>query len=71
MRKEFEWSKVSIDMSAAFETIRRRTTINLLETVGCFSDDLRLVQYLMANTTQVVRVKSTDSDVFNTCTAEM
>ena len=73
MRKEFEWSKVSIDMSAAFNTIRRRTTINLLETAGCSRDDLRLVQYLMANTTQsqVVRVKSTDSDVFNTCTAEM
>ena len=64
MRKKFEWSKVSIDMSAAFNTIRRRTTINLLEAAGCSRDDLRLVQYLMANTTLVVRVNSTDSDVF-------
>ena len=65
MKKKFEWSKVSIDMSAAFNTIRRRTTINLLEAAGCSRDDQRLVQYLMANTTLVVRVKSTDSDVFD------
>ena len=64
MKKSFEWSKVSIDMSAAFNTIRRRTTINLLEVAGCSRDDLRLVQYLMANTTLIVRVNSTDSQAF-------
>ena len=64
MRKEFEWSKVSIDMSSAFNTIRRRTTVNLLDAAGCSRDDLRLVQYLMANTTLVVRVNSTNSEVF-------
>jgi len=65
MRKEFEWSKVSIDMSAAFNTIRRRTTVNLIEAAGGSRDDQRLVQYLMANTTLVVRVNSTDSVVFD------
>ena len=54
MKKKFEWNKVSIDMSAAFNTIRRGTTIKLLEVAGCSRDDLRLVQYLMANTTLVV-----------------
>ncbi|XP_063673708.1 uncharacterized protein LOC134810943 [Bolinopsis microptera] len=65
MKKEFEWDKVSIDMSAAFNTIRRGTTIRLLEAAGCSRDDLRLVQYLMANTTLVVRVCSTDSEMFS------
>ncbi|XP_063682550.1 uncharacterized protein LOC134817344 [Bolinopsis microptera] len=65
MKKEFEWNKVSIDMSAAFNTIRRGTTIRLLEAEGCSRDDLRLVQYLMANTTLVVRVCSTDSEMFS------
>ncbi|XP_063695298.1 uncharacterized protein LOC134826737 [Bolinopsis microptera] len=65
MKKEFEWNKVSIDMSAAFNTIRRGTTIRLLEAAGCSRDDLRLVQYLMANTTLVVRVCSTDSEMFS------
>ena len=65
MRKEFEFSKVSLDMSAAFNTIRRGTTINLLEDAGCSRDDMRLVQYLMANTTLTVRVNSTDSEVFS------
>ena len=64
MRKEFEFSKVSLDMSAAFNTIRRGTTINLLEDAGCSMDDMRLVQYLMANTTLTVRVNSTMSKVF-------
>ncbi|XP_063680130.1 uncharacterized protein LOC134815520 [Bolinopsis microptera] len=52
-------------MSAAFNTIRRGTTIRLLEAAGCSRDDLRLVQYLMANTTLVVRVCSTDSEMFS------
>ena len=64
MKKKFEWNKVSIDMSAAFNTIRRGTTIKLLEVAGCSRDDLRLVQYLMANTL-VVRVCSTDSEMFS------
>ena len=38
MRKEFEWSKLSIDMSAAFNTIRRKTTMNLLSAAGCSID---------------------------------
>ena len=63
MKKEFEWNKVSIAMSAAFNTIRRGTIVKLLEVVGC--SDLRLVKYLMANTTLVVRVCSIDSEMFS------
>ena len=34
MKKKFEWNKVSIDMSAAFNTIRRGTTIKLAFELG-------------------------------------
>ena len=64
MKKEFEFSKVNIDMTSAFNTIRRQTTINLLEIVGCSSDDIRLVQYMMANTTLTVKVNGTMSPTF-------
>lgn len=51
-------------MTSAFNTIRRKTTINFLETAGCSRDDMRLVQYLMANTTLTVKVKNTMSPTF-------
>ena len=64
MKKDFEFSKVNIDMTSAFNTIRRQTTINLLEIAGCSSDDIRLTQYMMANTTLTVKVKSIMSPKF-------
>ena len=43
-KRKFEYSKVNIDMTSAFNTINRQTTINLLIDAGCSRDGIRLVQ---------------------------
>ena len=63
-RREFEYSKMNIDMSAAFNTICRQTTINLLIDAGCSRDDIRLVQYLLSNTKLTVTVNRSVSSEF-------
>lgn len=45
LEKEFEYSKMGIDMTAAFDTIKRSTILNLLEDAGCARDDVRLVRF--------------------------
>jgi hypothetical protein len=62
--KEWEYSKMGIDMSAAFDTIKRKTILRLLETAGCTDDEVRLVRYLLSNTKLQVRVKQELSDWF-------
>ncbi len=52
-------------MTSAFNTIRRQTAIDLLAEAWCTSDDQRLVQYLMSNTTLTVKVNKTFSPTFN------
>ena len=56
--REFEYSKMGIDMSAAFDTIKRRTVLKLLQQAGCTDDEVRLVRYLLSNTRLQVRVKN-------------
>ena len=63
MRKEWTFSKMGIDMSRAFYTIRD-TIINVLKDAGCSWDDIRLVQYLLSNTFIRVRVNSSLSEEF-------
>ena len=63
-KREFEYSKVNIDMTAAFNTIKRPTIINLLIDAGCSRDDIRLVQYLMSNTKLRVTVNKAQSGDF-------
>ena len=63
-RREFAYSKVNIDMSAAFNTILRQTTINLLIDADCSRDDIRLVQYLLSNTKLTVTVNRSVSSEF-------
>ena len=63
-RREFEYSKINIDMTAAFNTIRRQTIINLLIDTGCSRDDIRLVQYLLSNTKLKVTVNRAESGEF-------
>ena len=65
LKKDFEYHKVNIDMTAAFNTIRRGTTIRLLDDAGCSRDDIRLVQYLLSNTRLTVRVNTSLSTQFN------
>lgn len=63
-KRTFEYSKVNIDMTAAFNTIKRSTIINLLIDAGCSRDDIRLVQYLMSNTKLRVTVNKSQSGEF-------
>ena len=57
---------MGIDMSAAFDTIKRSTILNLLADAGCSDDDIRLVRFLLSNTKIRVRVNNTFSVVFET-----
>lgn len=64
--KEKRWSlhKMGIDMSSAFDTIKRSVLLDILVDAGCSEDDLRLVRYLLANTKLKIKVKSTLSGEF-------
>ena len=62
--KQWELSKIGIDMSSAFDTIKRRTILSLLEEAGCDSDEIRLVRYLLSNTKLKVRVGNALSTEF-------
>ncbi len=64
MRKNWTFSKMGIDMSRAFDTVKRDTIINVLYDAGCSEDDIRLVQYLLSNTFLKVRVNSSLSEEF-------
>jgi len=63
-KRHFEYNTVDIDMTAAFNTIKRSTIINLLIDAGCSRDDIRLVQYLLSNTKLRVTVNKTQSGEF-------
>jgi hypothetical protein len=64
MRKQWTFNKMGIDMSRAFDTVKRTTIIDLLHEAGCSLDDIRLVQYLLSNTQLKVRVNNTLSEEF-------
>ena len=64
LRKQHEFYKMGIDMSSAFDTIKRSTILTLLEDAGCAEDDIRLVQLLLANTKVRVRVNNATSAEF-------
>ena len=64
LRKQFEFHKMGIDMSSAFDTIKRSTILRLLEDAGCSEDDVRLIRLLLADTTIKVRVNSETSAEF-------
>ena len=62
--KHFKFHKMGIDMSSAFDTIKRSTILNLLADVGCSEDDVRLVRFLLSNTKLKIRVNSSCSVEF-------
>ena len=41
---------MGIDMSSAFDTIKRSVILELLADAGCCEDDIRLARYLLSNT---------------------
>ena len=64
LRKEWTFSKIGIDMSRAFDTVKRTTIIDFLRDAGCSEDDVRLVSYLLSNTMLRVRVNNSLSEEF-------
>ena len=62
--KRWEFSKMGIDMSSAFDTIHRSTILRLLQDAGCSEDDIRLVRYLLANTKLKIKINKTISGEF-------
>ena len=65
--KEKHWSfhKMGVDMSSAFDTIKRPVLLNVLQDAGCSEDDLRLVRFMLADTRLRVRVDNCLSEEFN------
>ena len=47
---------MGIDMSRAFDTIKRTTILKLLELCGCTEDEVRVVRLFLSNTK--LRVKA-------------
>ena len=64
MEKKWEFHKIGIDMSSAFDTINRQTILNLLADAGCTEDEIRMVRFLLSNTKLRVRVNNTLSAEF-------
>ena len=50
---------MGIDMSSAFDTIRRTTILELLVEADCDEDDIRIVRLLLANTKLRIKVNGT------------
>ena len=66
MSKHWDFHKMSIDMSRAFDTIKRAKVLDVLEQAGCNEDELSLVRLLLADTKRKVRVNSANSAEFET-----
>ena len=64
--KRWEFHKMGIDMSSAFDTIKRSVILELLADAGCCEDDIRLVRYLLANTRLKIKVNDSVSLEFET-----
>ncbi|XP_063687758.1 uncharacterized protein LOC134821025 [Bolinopsis microptera] len=63
-RKRWEYHRMGIDMSSAFDTIRRSTILDLLVECGCDDDEVRLVRLLLSNTKLKVNINGTLSAEF-------
>ena len=63
-RKRWEYHRMGIDMSSAFDTIRRTSILELLVKCGCNDDEVRLVRLLLSNTKLRVNVNGTMSVEF-------
>ena len=55
---------MGIDMSSAFDTIRRSSILELLVKCGCNDDEIRLVRLLLSNTKIKINVNGTLSVEF-------
>ena len=62
LEKRWQFHKMGIDMSSAFDTIDRRTILRLLEDAGCSNDDIRIVRFLLSNTKLKVKINKAVSE---------
>ena len=58
MKKQWSFYKMGLDMSSAFDTIKRSTILSLLAEAGCSQDEIRLVRFLLSNIKIRVKVES-------------
>ncbi|KAL5260883.1 hypothetical protein ACHWQZ_G006801 [Mnemiopsis leidyi] len=58
MKKQWSFHKMGLDMSSAFDTIKRSTVLALLVDAGCSEDEIRLVRFLLSNIKIKVMVNS-------------
>ena len=58
MIHHWDFHKMGIDMSRTFDTINREKILDVLISVGCEVDDLRLVRILLTGTNITFRVRS-------------
>ena len=63
-RKKWAYHRMGIDMSSAFDTIRRTSILDLLAECGCDDDEIRIVRLLLSNTKLRVKVNGTLSVEF-------
>jgi len=68
MTRKWDFHKMGIDMSRAFDTIKRKHILDVLLQAGRNDGELRLVRALLAGTKIRVRVKNELSDSFETST---
>ena len=58
MKKQWSFYKMGLDMSSAFDTIKRSTILSLLAEAGCSQDEIKLVRFLLSNIKIRVKVES-------------
>ena len=66
MSKHWDFYKIGIDMSRAFDTIKRSKILEVLQEANCSVDELHLVRLLLTDTKLAVRVKKEYSAEFET-----
>ena len=64
LEKKWSFHKMGLDMSSAFDTIKRSTILSLLADAGCDDDEIRLVRLLLSNIKIRIKVSSEVSTVF-------
>ena len=56
MTKEWEYFKMGVDMSKAFDTIRRKKLIEVMKEANFSDDDIKMVKFLLTNTKLQVKI---------------
>ena len=66
LRKNWQFFKMAIDMSQAFDKMKRGIILSLLEDAGCSDDDIVLVRYLLSDTKMRIKINKEKSKEIET-----